>query len=401
MKLGKIFIWVCMVIFLVSTVSALGITPARKIVAYSNGQSVDMSFNIINDEMKDMDVVVYVKGDLSGYVSLRKNLVSFEQGEYQKRFSYTLNYPDVAPPPGTHEVIISVMELPKDTNMAGEETVIKGTVAVNQQLRIKVPYPGKYMEARLFVADAEIGQPVEFTMPLFNLGDEDLNSVKAKVKIYDSDFNLIQELDTRKVSIPAKEESKLNVIWTADVKPGTYLAEATIEYDGKEIKVEESFTIGSIYVGINGIEVGEFNLGDIAKFSIFVESAWNEKIPGVFAEMQITDLSGKELTKYRTVPLDLDPLGLGKFSAFWETQGIIAGRYVMNLKLFYEGKVTEQEVGLVVEKNKIEVDFQPTGMVVTEEVQASGSDYLIVVIVVLILSNVLWFVYFRNKKRKV
>lgn len=400
MRLGKIILWACMVLILVSSATALGIAPARKMIDFSSGQSQQVSFSILNDEAKDMKVAIYAKGDLANYITMKESLITINSGEASKAFTYTVNFPTDAPNPGNHEVEIIVLELPDEFRALGENAMITGTVAVAQQLRIKVPYPGKYAEARFYADDSGVGDDVKFTIPIFNFGKDTINLAKARIKIYGPTYQEIAEVTTNVISLSPQSEGKLIAFWKADVGPGAYHAEAIIEYDGERVKLEDNFNVGNLFVDIKSIEVGEFNLGGIAKFTIFVENKWNDDIEGLFAEMQITDDSGKEMTKFRTAPTSLGPLDLGSLVSFWETEGVTIGVYRMKVTLFYSGKTTTEEMDIQVNLDSIDTGFAGTGKAISSEGGSSRDTILLIVLVLMVVINIGWFVYFKKRGGK-
>ena len=72
MEIKNLIVFV-LLIFLVGSVSALGITPARTTVDFEPGLRKTVSFSVVNSEGKDMDLIIYPKGELNASISLKEN----------------------------------------------------------------------------------------------------------------------------------------------------------------------------------------------------------------------------------------------------------------------------------------------------------------------------------------
>ena len=127
-------------------VLALGITPGRTTINFEPNLHKEVDITIINDEHKDMNVMLRVEGELSEVITLNRVLLNFNADEDSKTFTYKIDLLKTIEKPGTHEVKIIAMELPKDFEKEGG--YVGATVAVVTQLHIKVPYPGKYAEIK-------------------------------------------------------------------------------------------------------------------------------------------------------------------------------------------------------------------------------------------------------------
>ena len=145
MKLTNRFgIWMFLIFTIIlfsHNVSALGITPARKTIDYKAGESYTVEFSIVNNKNKDMNVAIFVEGDLADRIELSESYLEFSSNENSKSVRYSFTIPqDLIP--GLSETRIIARELP--TSKAHEGALVTATVAVTHQLHIMVPYPGKY-----------------------------------------------------------------------------------------------------------------------------------------------------------------------------------------------------------------------------------------------------------------
>lgn len=216
--------------------------------------------------------------------------------------------------------------------------------------------------------------------------------------MYGATYEEIAKIETDAISIKAKTGSKLTGSWLANVNPGIYHAVAIVEYDGKKIRLEKNFNVGSLFVDITNIVVPKFSLGDIAKFDIYIKSKWNQPISNVYAEMTVSDSEGTEYTRFKTASVDLEAEGSGKLEAYWDTKDVPIGEYLLKVILHYAGKTTERVVGATVNIDSIVTDFT-TAKVVAQKPTFSRDTVLLLVIVILVIINISWLIYFRRARR--
>ena len=62
--------------------------------------------------------------------------------------------------------------------------------------------------------------------------------------------------------------------------------------------------MGNKHIKIRGVKVDEFNLGEVAKFDVFIENMWNQLLKDVYGELIILDKDFFERNKIS--PQDLD-----------------------------------------------------------------------------------------------
>src|SRR3989339_389577 len=144
---------ILLAVLLMSNINSLGVTPGRTTIDYQNGLEKEVSFSVLNNEHKNMQVLLTVQGELNGSVTLYDSLIEFLPSEESKQFKYKINLnSDIEKIPGLHSAEIVALEVPK-ADEGG--TYVGATVAVVSQLYIYVSYPGKYVEADLNVLNAE------------------------------------------------------------------------------------------------------------------------------------------------------------------------------------------------------------------------------------------------------
>ena len=65
-------------------VIALGISPAKKVVYFVPNKNETITFNLINNEHKDLKVVIEIHGDLTNYIELSDKLLDLNKNEDYK-----------------------------------------------------------------------------------------------------------------------------------------------------------------------------------------------------------------------------------------------------------------------------------------------------------------------------
>ncbi len=380
---------------------ALGVSPAQKFVDFTPNKKETVTFNIVNNEHKELRLLVKVRSDLEQYVKLDEKIVSLKAEDESKGFAVELNLPSKIDTPGTHKIEVVLLEIAPDVD-PGDNTIVTASSALVYQIHVRVPYPSKYAESKLVIQPANVNETVRFVMPIFNLGEEHISKAKAIIKVKNKAGKEITSLETNEISLNVKDEGKLDAEWQANVNAGLYSAEAVVYYDEKQIKFEKDFEVGNLFIDIVSLSVSDFTLGGIAQFEILIENKWNQLIKDVYAEMTVSDESKKAYPTFKTATVDLEPYESKKIRAYWDSKGSQVGIYDLKLVLYYAERTTEKLIKAYVDVDSIRTDFSPTAKVVSAPKSKGNKEILIgALVVVLVVINVGWFVYFvKSKKRK-
>lgn len=379
--------------------AAIGVTPGRTTVDFEPGLEKTVTFTIINNDHKAFNAFVYADDELKDYVTAEKNIVEFRETDDSKPFTYKFKLPEKMEKPGDHWAKIVVMEMPAGAKEG--EQVVMATTAVVHQLKVRVPYPGKYAEFDMAVQEAEPGATATFFVKIFNLGTENIYKAFVTIDVLGPTNEKIATLESEEIAIESKKGGELIIPWKADVNPGTYHAVATVNYDGKVGSVEKNFGVGALRLELLDVKVRNFALGGIAKFEISVENKWNQKVDGVYAEVVMSDQKGDTIASFKSASVDIDPLQRSALYAYWDTQGVAKGTYDAKLILNYAGKTTEKLLKTYVSLESIETEIVGvTAKVITAKGAAGpGADVLVPLVLILVFINVGWFFYFRRKKK--
>jgi len=379
-KFGKFVIIALIFLMLNQIAMALGISPAKKVIDFVPNKEETITFNLINNENRDLRVFAEVAGELAEYIRVLDGTVTINKNEKSKELNLEIILPENFERPGLFESTIKVSQV---SDVDGGVTQISIVPSLKAKLQLRVPYPYKYIESRLIV-DKD-NRKVRFVMPIFNYGSGDLDNVKAFLKIFNAKNDLIKELETNSISIGSQKQAKLSAGWNAD-NIGSYYAIASIDYDGEKLELKESFDIGAPFVNITKIIVNNFRLGDIAKFDIYLKSDWNDII-NVYADATIFK-DDKIYLSSKTEPIDLFVGEENIINLYWGTANVAEGDYNLSLTIKHMLGESTHIVKLVVNEDSIITSLTPERIV-------SGRDiiiYLTVAIVILIVVNVLWYI---------
>ncbi|MAH46316.1 hypothetical protein CMI37_10825 [Candidatus Pacearchaeota archaeon] len=385
-------------IMLVANVSALGITPARTTIDFEPGFQREVGFSVLNSEGKDMSIVVYVQGELNASIGVSENTFQMSASEESRQLSYNVNLPAKLSP-GLHIGEVVVMQLPGKSGTS--EAFIGAALAVVTQLYVQVPYPGKYAEATLNIINANQGDEVVFVIPVLSRGEFDLVSVKANVDIYNKMGEKVDSFNTNEISVDSGARREIVYKWEADVPVGAYRALATLIYDGEVVQLEGGFNVGSEVLDLQGIDVRDFSLGDIAKLEMLVENKWSEPIRGAYTQTEVYNKDGEVSADFKSPEYIIPALSKEVMISYWDTSGVKAGTYDTRVYLKYGDVSIPNDLKLKVEQNKIGIIG--LGYVISADSEGGGNTLVVVLvigIVTLVLINLLWFFFLRKRLRR-
>ena len=397
-NLIKIVMILIVITILFKEVNAIGVTPARNTVNFEANTKQSYTFTILNNENKEFNALIFIRGNLNNTIILPVSLVEFKSTDTQKTFTYELNFGNDLGEPGTHEGEIVIMELPPNIRQGG--TFVGAVTSVILQIRVNVPYPGKYAKAELKVTESKANEYVSFLIPVYNLGVEDISNAKATIDIFGPTNEKIASIQSNELAIKSKDFRELTAKWTAKINPGKYYGVANVNYDGKIARAETVFGVGSLNIEILEVSVKDFRLGGVAKFDILLENRWNEEVKGIYAEMFVSNENGDDIANFKTATIDIDSLSKGTLNGFWDTAGVKEGTYNIRIVLHYQDKSSEKLLKAFVTLNAIRTQF---GGITAEAVGGVGigkESILTFVLVVLVGINIAWFVYFKRREKK-
>ncbi len=371
-------------VLLASGAIAIGISPARAIIDFEPNLQKTMSFDVTNNAGSQMDVELYVKGDLQQYITLVETKTVLASGE-SKTFYYDLKLPATLEP-GTHDNRIGALESYPETSGGGAQ--VGARTGVEMQLWVKVPYPGKYAKVSLSAGNVKSGETVEFALDVQNLGTQDFTA-SGRIDMFSAGGAKIATVQTNSITVVPKSSGRLTAKWdTTGVQAGAYTAKATVNYDENTATADTSFNVGGLIVNILDVIVGKIKKDTIAKFTIKVESMWNDEIKAVFADLFFFDKTSQQIAKAKSESVDVPGNGNAEMNAFWDAAGLATGTYQVKVVLNYAGKTSEKIIDVeIVEESAANSGFNiPIWLIAV--VSAVAAVVLVVVYIIRMKSKV-------------
>lgn len=375
---------------------SIGITPGRKTINFEPNLQTSVQFSIINNEKKDMRVLIYVEGEMNDSVKLYVNSTQFRSSDDSKSFTYDVKLPRTLEQPGIHETKIVAREVPINSG-----TTVGASPTVVSQLYINVPYPGKYAKVIMNVKDTDGTKPVRFFVSLDNLGLDDISNAKAIIDIYDSKNDKMTTINTNTISLKSKDRGDLVAEWNSNkILPGAYYAKAVVFYDNKLADTDIVFSVGQVLVDILSIDVNDFKLGGIAKFSVLIENKGGANLNNVYTEVSLNDKNGNSVAIFKSASENFVQSNVKTtLSAFLDTKNIKEGIYTGNIKLYFNDQVTEKQLRTVITLNSIKTEFIGiTARAVSVQSVGNNNGILMLLVFIIIAVNIAWFIYFKRKK---
>ncbi len=395
----KLALWILVLILLVGTVSALGVTPGRINLNFEPNAEHTASLKIVNSEKKAMNILITAEGELSKYIELNENKIRLDENEQEKIISYNIKLPDRFDKPGLKEGKIVISEVPENLN---GELVIGAYVSVVSQVRVQVPYPDKYAEAEF---DANLnGNEARLHLLIKGLGEKKIESVKGTIVVEKDGLETARK-EENLGSLEKFDRKEMLDIERLD--KGDYFVTAIVDYDGKLVKFEREFSIGSLLEAL-GISVNPgFSLGGIAELNILLANEHNFDIKNAATRLILQDSEGNVVADVKGITFDLTAKKQDVAKLYLNTEDLRIGTYSGRLILTYGNRLVEKPVKIVLAQNRIDVSFDEiTGLAVTSQ-KPGKTDFgvwipimfglIIVILILVIFTNIRLMRYMRRK----
>lgn len=396
MKFNNLIIFGILILLILPSVSSLGITPGRTTLDYEPGLEIIIPISVINNEHKNMEVVLNIQGELKDFIFISEGKLDFMPSEGSKQFNYKIKMPNNLEP-GLHKAEIMALEIAKPS---GEGTYVGATIAVITQLYIYVPCPGKCIDAELEILDAEQNGTATFIVPVISRGKLGIGEVRAIIDIYGPLNEKIITIETDYTSLDSGARTELSGKWDVDVNTGNYLAKVSVFYDGETKHFEKEFAVGTNILSIESILVNDFRLGEIAKLQILVENKWNQELKDVFANLLVYNHENQVMADIKSATYDIPTLTKIELIAYWDTIGVEEGEYEGKLMVNYGKKSNEKN--LVLKVSEYNLDIIGVGYAIRPKGRdgVNITTILMMLVILLLIVNVAWLIFFRRMKKK-
>jgi len=382
----KIIELVLIAVLLSNLAYSLGISPAEKALHYTPGEEQTFELTVINNEHARMSLNVYSLGELAEFITIEPKEVVFDEGEAEKKVNVTIKAPDNLDP-GERTAKVKISETVPNVKVG--ESYVNVKLEVASKITIDVPYPEKYIIARLDV-NATPEKDIIINLTVNNLGTKDIGNIKANLGIYEGD-KLIAETKTNGVRLGRREgytfSQNINLNW---LKEGVYTLKTLISYDDNYAELGKDFLIGEEKIEIKDY-TKYFVQGKVNKFDVEVENKWNRKIKNAFAQIFIEGFDA-----IKSVSYDLEPWQNKVIISYWDTSDINIGSYASNITLHHNDKVDYKE-GIV-----HVIDESELGRISQESPLGFLNNKWVIYVIILFgfitLININWYILARKKK---
>ncbi|MEM4397284.1 MAG: CARDB domain-containing protein [Candidatus Woesearchaeota archaeon] len=365
------------------SVFSLGISPAKTKIDFNQNQ--EYIFKIITDEYP-IKVLLTKEGELGKYIQIEKDSLIVESTETIVKFK--LNLPENLPP-GERTGSILILKLP---NEKSNDPII-ATIAVVHKIIVNVPYPGKYAEGNLFITNTKVNEPIIFTFAIKNFGKERIENGKINLIIKGPTNQELYKATSEKKSIEPNKEENFVLTWQTE-NSGSYVLEATFEYDGKVLEFNQRFDVGNLELEIEKIQVNNFKIGQIAKLDIFLRNKWNKQIKADGKVEVFKD--NKLISSFNAIPITINEKSSEIMNAYWNTEGITIGNYDISAKVNYEGKISEKTYTAYVSADNINFKDFVSAKVVGQK-SNNNINILIFAVIILIILNIALIIYVKKR----
>ena len=360
----KLFLFLFLFLILLPSLPALSLSGnSISPIIFEPGKSITNHYQIVDTSA---EVEVLLSGDLSEHIQL----TPIENNE----FDLLINFPDEFIPPGTYRFSLTVRE--KGVSAAG----INSLLSLVKNFVVEVYSHEKEVEIFLLSPSVNEGSPVNFQVNVQSRSYSDIDSIKSKIDVYDPENKKLSTLNTNEKSLKALASETLTVSFpTTALKPGEYIAQAAVFYDGKQKSINNTFRIGNMDVLVRNY-TKQLQLG-FSDFSVTVFNNWGHPLRNVYAKLL---LSNQELLQ--TPSLDLEP---------WQEaqlQGIVKidfppGEYQGKIQLFFEGESKDVPVTITI--------FEPP-----KEPNNNRLVLILGLIVIILFIFLILILIFKSKRKK-
>ncbi len=374
-KKGFVFAFILILIILnCSFIYSLGLSPALIELNFEPGEKYFINFQPRNVEV-NQKLRVYAIGDFNDSVRFDKTNLIGEEG-----FTAYIDLPMTAKKPGNNYLYIRVSEV-KD-KFSGIGTLIE----VGALVLIRVPYPGRYAEIKSFMFEnVNENEPINYEIEVVNYGEEELN-IYADIEVYSNDKFIDRYSLGNEILSPAKSKTFKKTIYEG-YPAGDYNITAIVSYGEKTIEQSRVLRVGNLFVDILN-STPELEKGKISPYEVEIESKWNNEIPNVYAEVNISK-EGIEKSFFKTVSRNLKGWERNILTGFLDAEDLEVGEYDAEITLFYGGETNMEKTKLFLKKPAEEIK------IIIYIALAIG---IAVLILIIILFGLFW-IFKKNKSK--
>ncbi len=330
----KIIVWIIASLILISAAISIGIAPAEKSINFAPNMQEELSYRVINNENRVLDLKIDAIGELAEYAQFAQTDIHLNEDEPEKTFTVKLSFPESLAP-GERTLKVRIAESIPSLEVG--ENYVNARLELISKITVNVPYPEKYVSVNLEVDALKPDEPIKINAKIENLGRKDISNLKAEFGIYEQD-TLLQQQSTEETSLLRTDEKELSAMFTlSNYTPGLYSAKAKISYDENSIELGKDFNVGEETISVLDY-TKYFTQGKINKFDITVKNEWNRKIRDIYALIYIASFDS-----IKSIAYDLDPWQEKVLVSYWDTTSVPLGTYESTITIDYINRTTTKK----------------------------------------------------------
>jgi len=344
-------------VLLSSIVSAVGFSSNYfKAPSYEFEPNKEFNFNF-KAVYQTRNSIISAHGELAKYVELSRDYISLDDSDKSYSVRVVLPSSSEGLTPGTNQIKICIDD---DLTEIKKQGLFTLTTSACFPIKIYIPFPGEYLEIDNYVIpNVNTGENSVLSFDLWNRGKNNLHTVSYNFKIFNPLNNEILVTKSQSnIPVATQTRKKINLdLNTNTITSGYYNTSLIVNYDGdKSTEYFGTFNIGKLNVNVINYSNKFFN-DSIQKFNIQIQSDWNDKIPNVYAEVNILNETSK------TSPSTLSNFQVKEIATHFDFTKIPVGNQSGIITLFYDDD--SKEVPIIVEivkrpviKKKFSIDSE-------------------------------------------
>lgn len=357
-NLLKIIVFTSILVLISSSVLAIGIRPAFTSIDSNEVTQLEGSFWVINSNNQNLDLEIKLQGEMSQYVELDIDSLSFREDDDSKEVSFTVSLPDEVFPGNSIATIIVEEEL-----ISTGQNVVSSKLILKHKIKIQGEYPDKYVTAKLNFKETE--DDFQVISEVENLGQEDIEQVQTTYYVNNQEQITIETLVSNTESLgQGKNKLFTSALSKGLLSQGEFEVVAIVEYDGNIVEV-----IKTLFYGKPEVEVTYFNeyftANEINPYVMELLNKWNEKVENVFVDIEVKK-EDQNIGEFRTKSIDIKAFAREKIEDYYDASGIDEGEYVFSMVVnfwnTYKMDQQEFEVTLLNKKDQEEMNLVGAAM---------------------------------------
>ena len=374
-------------ILMISSVSAIGISPPSVKTQFSDGKVETFTFTIFANNVPT-NIKLSLDGALAEYAIA--SISEFElPANTNKEVTITLKYPNY-----NQLTIYGEQRL----NVRAEEFAQTGQgfnaiTAVVGLIKISIPIPGEHAELNSFtIPSVEKGQNTHVEIIISNKGKEILKDKELTVEIISPTSEKLETVKFSNINIlPQTNVTLLKILESKDYVEGKYLANLYFKYSDElaPITKENIFFIGTTDILLENYTKTIIR-GEISPIDLTFQSIWGSPLNSVRTTI---DFDGKSQS---LPPLDFAPFSKTTISTFLDVPSTIGNNTEAELTISipYNDEIIEKQIPMYF--SVIDPIIPENKSFISENILYIG----LIIIIILILLTINIYLLTRKKNEK-